>query len=70
MQPDLVKQLAVDGIVPTPQAIRDQIYPYTTEVCTAIRTDTGKNTNAYRLYRLLCSDKAKTIIAKSGYVPR
>ena len=70
MQPDLVKQLAVDGIVPTPQAIRDRIYPYTTEVYTAIRADTGKNTNAYRLYRLLCSDKAKTIIAESGYVPR
>lgn len=70
MQPDLVNQLAVDGIAPTQQAIRDRTYPYTTEVYTAIRSDTDKNSMAYRLYRLLCSDKAKKIIEESGYVPR
>lgn len=70
VKPDLVNQLAVDGIDPTQQAIRNRTYPYTTEVYTAIRSDTDKNSMAYKLYQLLCSDKAKKIIEESGYVPR
>ena len=70
VEPDLVNQLAIDGIPPTQQEIRDRSYPYTTEVYTAIRSDMDKNSMAYKLYQLLCSDKAKKIIEESGYVPR
>lgn len=70
VEPDLVNQLAVDGIDPTQQAIRNRTYPYTTGVYTAIRSDADKSSMAYKLYQLLCSDKAKKIIEESGYVPR
>lgn len=70
VEPDLVNQLAIDGIGPTQQTIRNRSYPYTTEVYTAIRSDTDKNSMAYKLYQLLCSDKAKKIIEESGYVPK
>lgn len=70
VDPNLVNQLAVDGIAPTKQAIRDRSYPYTTGVYAAIRSNTDKNSMAYKLYQLLCSDKAKNIIEESGYVAR
>lgn len=70
VEPDLVNQLEIDRITPTQQAIRDRSYPYTTEVYTAVRSDTDKNSMAYKLYQLLCSDKAKKVIAESGYVPK
>ena len=70
VQPDLVNQLSIDKIAPTQQAIRNRSYPYTTEVYSAIRSDTDRNSIAYRLYQLICSDKAKKVIEESGYVPR
>lgn len=70
VEPDLVNQLAIDGVTATKQAIRDRSYPYTTEVYTAVRSDIDKNSMAYKLYQLLCSDKAKKIIEESGYVAR
>lgn len=70
VEPDLVNQLEIDGIVPTQQAIRNRSYPYTTEVFTAIRSDSDKNSMTYKLYQLICSDKAKKIIEESGYVPK
>lgn len=70
VKPDLVKSLSVDNIVPTQQNIRTRIYPYTTEVYTAIRSDLDKNSNAYKLYQLLCSDDAKGVIEESGYVAK
>lgn len=70
VKPDLVNQLAIDGVDPTKEAVRNRSYPYTTEVYTAIRSDIDRNSMAYRLYQLLCSDKAKKIIEESGYVAK
>lgn len=70
VQPELVNQLAIEGISPTQQAIRNRTYPYTTEVYTVIRSDTDKNSHAYKMYKLLGSEAAKRIIEESGYVAK
>lgn len=70
VQPELVNQLAIDGVSPTQQNIRSGKYIYTTEVYTAVRSDMDKNSYAFRLYDLLRSDAAKKIIEESGYVAK
>lgn len=70
MEPDLVSQLAIDNIKPEQKNIRNKTYPYTTEVFTAIRSDTDKNSMAYKLYQMLGSGNAKKIIEESGYVAK
>lgn len=65
---DIVKQLSVDGIYPDGKSIKDQSYPYTTEVYAVIRTDQDKNSPAYKIYEELLSEAGQALIKESGYI--
>lgn len=65
---NIVKSIAVDGIYPDKKTIKNKSYPYTTEIYVSIRKDLDKNSMAYKLYKLLVSDAAKSVIEESGYV--
>lgn len=64
----VVKSLAINAVEPTEKSIKNKIYPYVAEVYVAIRSDLDKNSMAYKLYELLQSEEAKSVIAESGYI--
>ncbi|MDP2889795.1 MAG: substrate-binding domain-containing protein, partial [Bacteroidota bacterium] len=64
----VVKSLAINAIEPTEKSIKNKTYPYIAEVYVAIRSDLDKNSMAYKLYELLQSEAAKSVIAESGYI--
>lgn len=66
---NVVKSLAIDGIFPDKQSIKNKTYPYVAEVYATIRSDLDRNTMAYKLFELLQSDAGKSSILESGYIP-
>jgi len=66
---DLVKIIAVDGIYPDQNTIKNRSYPFTAEVYAVIRSDLDKASMAYKLYELLQTKAGKNVIAESGYFP-
>ena len=62
----VVKSLAINAVEPTEKSIKNKIYPYIAEVYVAIRSDLDKNSMAYKLYELLQSEAAKSVIAERG----
>ena len=64
----VVKSLAINAVEPTEKSIKNKIYPYVAEVYVAVRSDLDKNSMAYKLYELLKSEAAKSVIAESGYI--
>ena len=65
---NVVNSLAINAIEPTGKSIKNKTYPYIAEVYVAIRSDLDKNSMAYKLYELLQSEAAKSVIAESGYI--
>ncbi|MDR1197453.1 MAG: substrate-binding domain-containing protein [Prevotellaceae bacterium] len=66
---DYVKTLAVNGIMPNKNSIKNKTYPFVANVYVSIRSDLDSNSMAYKLYELLQSKSGKEVIAESGYVP-
>jgi phosphate transport system substrate-binding protein len=64
-----VKTLAVNGIMPNKNSIKNKTYPVVANVYVSIRSDLDSNSMAYSLYELLQSKSGKEVIAESGYVP-
>ena len=64
----VVKSLAINAVEPTEKSIKNKTYPYIAEVYVAIRSDLDKNSMTYKLYELLSSEAAKSVIAESGYI--
>ncbi len=69
LRDELVKHLAIDGVYPDKNTIKDKSYPYTTEVYAVIRADEPETSHAYKIYELLSTEEGKSIIEESGYVP-
>ncbi len=53
----------------TKENVRNNIYPYTTEVYAAVRSDIDRNSTAYELFEFLTTPDGQDIINESGYVP-
>jgi phosphate transport system substrate-binding protein len=66
---NIAKTIAVDGISPDKNTIKNQSYPYTTKVYAVIRSDLDKTSMAYKLYELLQTEAGKGVITESGYTP-
>jgi phosphate transport system substrate-binding protein len=66
---DLVKTIAVDGIYPDQNTIKNRSYPFTAEVYAVIRSDLDNASMAYKLYELIQTIEGKKVIAESGYFP-
>ncbi len=63
-----LKLLAVDGTAPTPETIREGVYPYVNEFYVAIRRDTPEDAPARRLYDWLGEESGQMLVNSLGYV--
>src|SRR4029453_17694242 len=61
--------IAVDGVEPTYETIRDRKYPYTCDVLVVTRKGLDANAPAIRLRDWLRSPEGQTVVRESGYVP-
>lgn len=62
------KAIGVNGVAMTKENIKNDTYPYTSHVYTAVRSDIDKSSMAYRLFEFLTSDEGQAIVDESGYV--
>jgi phosphate transport system substrate-binding protein len=65
-----VPKIAINGIFPDNNTVRNRLYPFISEVHVAIRSDLDHNTMAYRLYEWLQSENAKSTITECGFIPK
>ena len=66
--PDVPK-IAINGIFPNKNTIKDNTYPFISKVYVAIRSDLNRNSMAYKLYEWLQSEDAKSTIIECGFIP-
>ena len=65
---DNVKMLAVDGVFPDAENVRNGSYPLTTNFYVVYRKD-NTNPNIPKLVEWLLSSEGQTMIEACGYVP-
>lgn len=65
-----VPKIAINGIFPDENAVKNRTYPFISEVHVAIRADLDRNSMAYKLYEWLQSGKAKSAITECGFIPK
>ena len=63
------KSIAINGIHPTNESIRNRLYPLVAEVYVVIRSDLEPSSMAYKLYEFLQTELGKEVIRESGYIP-
>jgi phosphate transport system substrate-binding protein len=63
------KMIAVDGVEPTFETIRDRKYPYTCEVFVVTRKGLEPEAPARKLRDWLRSAEGQAVVRESGYVP-
>ena len=63
-----VPKLAINGISPNKNTVKNSSYPFISEVHVAIRSDLDHNTMAYKLYEWLQSENAKSTITECGFI--
>ena len=62
-----VKMIAIEGIAPTAENIKNDTYPIVTPVY-AVTYENNPNPNVARLVEWILSDEGQYIIEKTGYV--
>lgn len=65
-----VPKIAVNGIFPDKNTIKNRVYPFISEVRVAIRSDLDHNSMAYKLYEWLQSENAESTITECGFLPK
>lgn len=63
-----VPKLAINGIFPNKNTVKNRSYPFISEVHVAIRSNLDHNTMAYKLYEWLQSESAKSTITECGFI--
>lgn len=63
-----VPKIAINGIFPDEQTVKNRTFPFISEVHVAIRTNLDHNTMAYKLYEWLQSENAKSTIKECGFL--
>lgn len=64
-----IKTIAIDGISPDENSIKNKTYPFVANVYVSIRSDMNHNSMTYKLYEWLQTEAGKRVISESGYVP-
>jgi phosphate transport system substrate-binding protein len=65
-----VPKIAINGIFPDKNTVKNRTYPFISEVHVAIRSDLDRNSMAYKLYEWLQSENAKSTIKECGFIPK
>jgi len=63
-----VPKLAINGISPNKNTVKNRSYHFISEVHVAIRSDLDHKTMAYKLYEWLQSESAKSTITECGFI--
>lgn len=63
------KAIGVDGLPMTKENVRNNTYPYVTDVYAAVRSDIDKSSMAYKLFEYITSEEGQAIVEESGYIP-
>jgi len=63
-----VPKLAINGISPNKNTVKNRSYPFISEVHVAIRSDLDHKTMAYKLYEWMQSESAKSTITECGFI--
>ena len=62
------KTIAINGIYPNEESIKNNTYSLSTEVYAVIRSDLSESSKAYKLYEFLQTELGKDVIRESGYL--
>lgn len=65
-----VPKIAVDGVFPDENTVKNRTYPFISEVHVAIRSDLDRHSMAYKLYEWLQSENAKPVITECGFISK
>lgn len=65
-----VPKIAINGVFPDENTVKNRTYPFISEVHVAIRSDLDPNSMAYKLYEWLQSEDAKSTITECGFISR
>ncbi|MDP4127133.1 MAG: substrate-binding domain-containing protein [Bacillota bacterium] len=63
-----IKYLAINGIKPTPETVRNKTYPFTVPVY-AVTLKSNQKENVSRFLKWVLSEEGQSLIDKTGYVP-
>ena len=63
------KAIGVNGVPMTKENVRNNSYPYVTDVYAAVRSDIDKSSMAYKLFEYITSEEGQAIVEESGYIP-
>ena len=66
---DTIKMLAVDGVKPTIETIKDGTYPIFTNGFIVVRADEKEDSNTMKWVNTVLSPRGSKIIENAGYVP-
>jgi phosphate transport system substrate-binding protein len=64
-----IKSIAIGGISPEANSIKNKTYPFVANVYVSIRSDLDPNSMAFKMYEWLQTEAGQHVIAESGYVP-
>ena len=65
---DRTQVIGVNGVMPDKSSIKNNSYPYVTEVMVSVRSDVDKSSTAYQLFYQLATGQHNNIVKESGYV--
>jgi phosphate transport system substrate-binding protein len=65
-----VPVIAINGICPDENTVKNGTYPLVSKVHVAIRSDLDRNSMAYKLYEWLQLEHAKYTITECGFIPK
>lgn len=65
-----VPKIAINGIFPDENTVKNRTYPFISEVHVAIRADLDRNSMVYKLYEWLQSKNAISTITECGFIPK
>lgn len=63
-----IKYLAVDGVMPTPETVRNKSYPFTVSVY-AVTLKSNTNQNVQIFIDWILSNEGQSLVEKTGYIP-
>lgn len=65
-----VPKIAINGVFPDANTVKNRTYPFVSEVHVAIRSDLDHNSMAYKMHQWLQTKAASAVISESGYIPK
>ncbi|MBP2023375.1 phosphate transport system substrate-binding protein [Clostridium punense] len=63
-----IKYIAIDGVLPTAETVRNKTYPFTVPVY-AVTLKSNKNENVEKLIQWILSEEGQKLVEETGYVP-